>query len=80
MHIFFVVTYEHDSRSKVFPAKKPEQSWLVSSHLFYTVAKSVGSKKPTDGNCLEEANPQQRHSAGWIEVHKLEEIDTTLEE
>ena len=29
--------HEHDSRSKVFPAEKPEHVWFVTSHLLHTV-------------------------------------------
>ena len=34
----------------------------------------VGSVDPADGDGLEEGAPEERHSAGTVEVHELEEV------
>ena len=51
----------------------------MSGHLFDTIAKSIGTKEPSDSDGLEETDPEQSHSRTAIEVHQLESIDAALQ-
>ena len=73
-HIIFFSfpTYPHDCWGKVLPAQVPEHVRLVSGHLLDAITEAAGSEEPADGDGLEEADPQQAHPGGRIEVHQLE--------
>ena len=73
-------TYNHHGGSKVLPAQEPEHSRSSSSHLFNTITKSVSSKEPSNGNGLEETDPEQGHSRCRVKIHQLEDVDSTLKE
>lgn len=50
----------------------------MTSHLLDTVTEFVCSKKPADGNGLEETHPQKGQARTRIEIHQLEKIHATL--
>ena len=67
--------YQHDTWCEELPADVPELAGLGASHLFDTVAELLSSEEPSDGDGLEEADPQQRHARGGVKVHQLEQVD-----
>ena len=73
-----VWTDQHDRRCEVFPAQEPEHARLSSGHLLHAVAELLRSKEPADGDRLEEADPQEGHAGGRVEVHQLEQVDSAL--
>ena len=38
----------------------------------------LSAEEPADGDGLEEADPEERHPRGRVEVHQLEEVDPAL--
>ena len=44
---------------------------LESRHLFDTAGESVDPEEPADGDGLKEAAPEQRNTAGPVEIHDL---------
>lgn len=72
-------TNHHSSWGKEDPTEVPEAVWPDSHHLVHTVNELVCSEDPWDGDSLEEADPEQAHSWGWVKVHQLEDVRPSLE-
>lgn len=71
-------TNHHGSWGKEDPTEVPEAVWPYSHHLVHTFDELVSSEDPWDGDGLEEADPEQAHSWGWVEVHQLEDVRPSL--
>lgn len=72
------VSYKHDDRSAVLPAYDQKEVRLDSHHLLDAVAELVGPEHPGNGDGLEETDPEERHAAGRVVVHELENVDSAL--
>ena len=50
----------------------------MAGHLLYGPPEPLCPEDPGDGDRLPEADPEERHPAGGVEVHELEEEDPAL--
>ena len=50
----------------------------MAGHFLYRLSESLRPKDPGDGDCLPEADPEERHSTCGVEVHQLEHEDSPL--
>ena len=51
----------------------------MTRHLMDSITKPLRSKHPGQCHSLPEADPEERHSTGGVEIHQLEHVDSTLE-
>ena len=68
----------HDGGAQELPAEIEEEGRLVSGHRLDRLPEPLGSEDPGDGDGLPEADPEQGHPAGRVEVHQLEDEDPAL--
>jgi len=71
-------THRHEGWCNSHPAIVEISINFVSNHCFNAFIHSFAAKTPTDGSCLKEHTPQQRHPTGCIEVHQLEYVHSPL--
>ncbi len=60
------------------PTPVPELEWPEANHVLDVVHKLASSIEPGHGHRLEEADPQERHAGGRVEVHDLEQVHSAL--
>lgn len=73
------VSYRHDAGSEDGPANGPEFTQTDAHHFVNAVRESLRAEYPRYRNCLKEADEEQTHSAGRVEVHQLEYVRSALE-
>merc|ERR1719376_247618 len=69
---------DHECGRGDHPADVPVPVDPESDHLFDAVVDFLSAEEPTDGDSLEEDAPQERHSAGRVKVHQLEDVDAAV--
>jgi len=74
------LTHNHEERRDELPAEVPESANPESEHVLKAVVDLVGTETVTDGKGLEKGGPQQRHSTGRVEIHQLENVNSSLKE
>lgn len=62
-------THSHDHRCKHDPANIPEVVQPYTHHLMYAIAEFFRSEYPRYSDRLEKTDPENRHSAGRVEIH-----------
>jgi hypothetical protein len=67
-------TYSHNQRSNDSPGQRPVSVRLPSGHLLDAGGELGRPEDPSNGDRLEEAAPQDRNSAGAVEVHQLKKV------
>ena len=68
-------THHHECGGEQHPADEPVVADPVPDHLLDAAVQPPRPEHPADGDGLEEDAPQQRHAAGRVEVHQLEDVD-----
>lgn len=71
-------TYHHAEWCKKHPTDVPELVRSDAHHLMHAFYELIRSKYPRDGDGLEEADPEKRHSACRIKVHELKDVGSSL--
>ena len=71
--------HRHKSWGNPHPAIVEISTNLVSDHGLDALVHPLAPEAPTNSCSLEEHTPEQGHPTGSIEVHQLEDVDSTLE-
>lgn len=77
--LHFPNTYDANEGTGEDPAEFPPSHWIVTDHFFDSIVESVDSKRPRNGDALEEYEEEQTKTAHGVGVQDLEDVHATLQ-
>lgn len=74
-----ISTHKADARCRDDPAELPPSHGVVTDHVLNAIVEAAYTKRPGDGDALEEDQEQETEAGHCIWVENLEYVHSTLE-